>query len=171
MIASYPIRKATGKPHDPPPSRPSLSLRDADNLTPVACAWPLEHVAREGKPRIFTFGFSADESAAIDAALAAIRVPAPTRLRPSQAGCRVGDIVDRDVDGCGSIDCGERLVLFARLPGEAVGRLVEYFGSIGVPRPIFATVTETSATWTLAELLEHLAEEKRAHGAARETSP
>jgi hypothetical protein len=122
---------------------------------------------REGGPRIFTFGFTADESAAIDAALAGIRVPAPTRLRPSQAGCRVGDIVDRDADGTGSIDFGDRLVLFARCPGEAVGRLVDYFRGIDVPRPIFATVTETSATWTLAELLEHLAEEKRAHGAAR----
>ncbi len=124
-----------------------------------------------GRPRIFTFGFSADESAAIDAALAEIRVPAPTRLRPSQAGCRVGDIVDRDADGDGSLECGERLVLFARVPGDAVGRLVDYFRSIGVPRPIFATVTETSATWTLAELLEHLAEEKRAHEAARKASP
>jgi len=45
---------------------------------------------------------------------------------------------------------------------------VDYFRGIDVPRPIFATVTETSATWTLAELLEHLAEERRAHEAARD---
>ena len=124
-------------------------------------------MTRGGKARIFTFGYTDDESAAIDAALAQIRVPAPTRLRPSQAGCRVGDIVDRDADGSGSLASGERLVLFAGLPGEAVGRLVDYFRGIGVPRPIFATVTETSATWTLAELAEHLAEEKHAHEAAR----
>jgi len=121
-----------------------------------------------GKPRIFTFGFSADESAAIDAALAEVRVPPPARLRPSQGDCRVGDIVDRDADGTGSLEAAERIVLFARLPGEAVGGLVEYFRGIDVPRPIFATVTETSATWTLAELLEHLAEERRAHEAARD---
>ena len=120
----------------------------------------------DGKPRIFTFGFTEDESAAIDAALAEVRVPPPTRLRPSQAGCRVGDIVDRDADGTGSLESTEHLVLFARLPGEAVGGLVDYFRGIDVPRPIFATVTETSATWTLAELLEHLAEERRAHEAA-----
>jgi len=120
-----------------------------------------------GKPRIFTFGFSADESAAIDAALAEVRVPPPTRLRPGQGDCRVGDIVDRDADGTGSLESAERFVLFARLPGEAVGGLVDYFRGIDVPRPIFATVTETSATWTLAELLEHLAEERRAHEAAR----
>jgi len=121
-----------------------------------------------GKPRIFTFGFSADESAAIDAALAEVRVPPPTRLRPSQGDCRVGDIVERDADGTGSLEAAERIVLFARLPGEAVGGLVDYFRGIDVPRPIFATVTETSATWTLAELLEHLAEERRAHEALRD---
>jgi hypothetical protein len=121
-----------------------------------------------GKPRIFTFGFTAEESAAIDAALAEVRVPPPTRLRPSQGGCRVGDIVERDADGTGSLEAAERIVLFARLPGEAVGGLVDYFRGIDVPRPIFATVTETSATWTLAELLEHLAEERRAHEAARD---
>jgi hypothetical protein len=124
-------------------------------------------VTRRGKARIFTFGFTEDESAAIDAALADIRVPSPTRLRPSQAGCLVGDIVDRDADGTDSLESAERLVLFARLPGEAVGGLVDFFRGIDVPRPIFATVTETSARWTLAELLEHLAEEKRAHEAAR----
>jgi hypothetical protein len=124
-------------------------------------------VARGGRPRILTFGFSEGESSAIDAALAAIRVPAPTRLRPSQGDVRVADIVERDADGTGSLASGERLVLFANLPGEAVGGLVDYFRTIGVPRPIFATVTETSATWTLAELLEHLAEEKRFHEAAR----
>ena len=121
-----------------------------------------------GPARIFTFGFSPDESAVIDAALAEVRVPAPTRLRPSQGDCRVGDIVERDADGTGRLEPSERIVLFARLPGEAVGGLVDYFRGIGVPRPIFATVTETSATWTLAELLEHLAEERRAHEAARD---
>jgi hypothetical protein len=171
MTASYPIHEAAGKPRVSPPSLLAHVAPRRGQLDTRPRAWPLEHVAREGEPRIFTFGFSADESAAIDAALAEIRVPAPTRLKPSQAGCRVGDIVDRDADGCGSFDWGERLVLFARLPGSAVGQLVDFFRSIGVPRPIFATVTETSATWTLAELLEHLAEEKRAHEAAREASP
>jgi len=121
-----------------------------------------------GTPRVFTFGFTADESAAIDAALAEVRVPPPTRLRPSQGDCRVGDIVDRDTDGSGTLASAERLVLFAHLPGEAVSGLVDYFRGIDVPRPIFATVTETSASWTLAELLEHLAEERRAHEAARD---
>jgi hypothetical protein len=134
-------------------------------LTPFADAWPLGEVTRRGKPRIFTYGFTPKESAAIDASLAGIRVPAPTRLRRSQADCTVGDIVDHDAEGAGSLDSGERLVLFANLSGEAVGRLVDFFRAIDVPRPIFATVTETSATWTLAELLEHLAEEKRAHEA------
>jgi len=154
MHASYPIRGGAGK------------CRRA--LTPVLRAWPSGEVARAGKPRIFTFGFTESESAAIDAALAALRVPAPTRLRPSQGDVRVTDIVERDADGSGSIASDERLVLFANLPGEAVGGLVDYFKTIGVPRPIYATVTETSAAWSLAELLEHLAEEKRFHEVARE---
>ena len=128
-------------------------------------------MARESRPRILTFGFTESESAAIDAALTEIRVPAPTRLRPSQGDVRVADIVERDADGAGSLPSHERLVLFANLPGEAAGGLVDYFRTIAVPRPIFATVTETSATWTLAELLEHLAEEKRFHEAADAAEP
>ena len=125
-------------------------------------------MAREGKARMFTWGFTDGESAAIDAALAGIRVPAPTRLKPTQGDCVVGDIVDRDADGAGCLAAGERLVLFARLPGEAVSGLVDFFRGLDVPRPIFATVTETSATWTLAMLLEHLVEERRFHEGARE---
>jgi hypothetical protein len=136
-------------------------------LTPLVRAWPLGEVARAGNPRIFTFGFTGVESAAIDAALAGIHVPPPTRLRSSQGDARVEDIVERDADGTGSLTSTERLVLFANLPGDAVGRLVDHFRTMGVPRPIFAVVTETSAAWTLADLLEHLAEEKRAHEAAR----
>jgi hypothetical protein len=125
-------------------------------------------MAREGRARMFTWGYAEEESAAIDAALASIRVPAPTRLKASQGDQVVADIVDRDADGAGSLPAGERLVLFARLPGEAVSGLVDFFRTIPVPRPIFATVTETSAGWTLADLLEHLAEERRFHEAARE---
>lgn len=139
-------------------------------LTPVPRSWPLGEVAPDTRPRIFTYGFTESESATIDAALAALRVPAPTRLRPSQGDVRVADIVDRDADGSGGLASAERLVLFANLPGEAVGRLVDYLRAIGVPRPIFATVTETSATWSLAELLEHLAEEVRFHEAAPGTA-
>ena len=127
-------------------------------------------MTRVGRLRILTFGFSESESAAIDAALAAIRIPPPTRLRSSQGDVLVAEIVERDADGAGSLASTERLVLFANLPGEAVGRLVDFFRGIGVPRPIFATVTETSATWRLADLLEHLVEEKRFHEAAREGS-
>jgi hypothetical protein len=128
-------------------------------------------MTREGKARLFTFGYTDAESAAIDAALAGIRVPAPTRLKPTQGDCVIGDIVDRDADGTGSLAAGERLVLFARLPGEAVSGLVDFFRDIDVPRPIFATVTETSATWTLADLLEHLVEEKRFHEGTRKEGP
>jgi hypothetical protein len=98
-------------------------------------------------------------------------VPAPARLKTTQGDCVVGDIVDRDADGAGILAAGERLVLFARLPGEAVSGLVDFFRGIEVPRPIFATVTETSATWTLAALLEHLVEEKRFHEGARKEGP
>lgn len=124
-------------------------------------------MAREGRARMFTWGFTDGESAAIDAALASIRVPAPTRLKAGQGDQMVADIVDRDADGAGSLPAGERLVLFARLPGEAVSGLVDFIRTIPVPRPIFATVTETSATWTLADLLEHLVEERRFHESGR----
>jgi len=41
--------------------------------------------------------------------------------------------------------------------------LMQVFKSLEIPKPIFAVVTETSITWTLRQLMEHLIEEKQAH--------
>jgi hypothetical protein len=55
------------------------------------------------------------------------------------------------------------LVLFYNLSDAGVRSLMQVFKSLDIPKPIFAIVTETSITWTLQQLMEHLVEEKRAH--------
>jgi hypothetical protein len=83
-------------------------------------------------------------------------------LRPSQGHVRLSEIILHDTDGTQEARCSERLVLFHNLSEAGIGTLVRFVRGLGVGRPIFAVVTETSFRWTLAELLEHLAEEKRA---------
>lgn len=115
----------------------------------------------DGKARILTYGFSAEEQGRIDAALAAVGVPPPTRMRATQGHVVLSDIILRDQDGTEGIACPERLVLFHNLSEGGIRTLMSYIRRLELPRPIFAVVTETSFRWTLAELLEHVTAERR----------
>ncbi len=115
------------------------------------------------KASILTFGFSAAEHERIDARLSEIGVPAPTRLQKGHGSVVIGDILREGAVGTEDFDCRERLVLFYNLSDAGVRSLMQVFKSLGIPKPIFAVVTETSITWTLRQLMEHLIEEKRAH--------
>jgi hypothetical protein len=75
----------------------------------------------------------------------------------------IGDILREGAIGTEEFDCPERLVLFYNLSEAGVRSLMRVFKSLEIPRPIFAIVTETSITWTLQQLMEHLIEEKQAH--------
>ena len=116
----------------------------------------------EGKARILIYGFSPEEGARIDAALAAKGVPAATRLRPTQGDVVLADIIAHDREGSEGPVSVEPVVLFFNVSEAGIRTLIPYIRSLEIPRPIFAMVTETSYRWTLAQLLEHLAEEKRA---------
>jgi hypothetical protein len=111
---------------------------------------------------ILLYGFTAEEVGRITGALGGVGVPAPGVLRPSQGHVRLSEIILHDTDGTEEVRCSERLVLFHNLSEAGIGTLVRFIRGLGVGRPIFAVVTETSFRWTLAELLEHLVEEKRA---------
>jgi hypothetical protein len=115
------------------------------------------------KARVLTFGFTEAERQRIDERLAAIGVPPPTLLGKRHGSVVIGDIIRQDAVGTEEFDCQERLVLFYNLSEAGVRSLMQVFKSLDVPKPIFAIVTETSITWTLEQLMEHLIEEKRAH--------
>jgi hypothetical protein len=115
------------------------------------------------KAKILIFGFSAEEQSRIDQHLAAVGIPAPTRLEKRHGKVVIGDILRKSAIGEEEFDCDERLVLFFNLSDGGVRSLIQVFKSIEIPKPIFAVVTETSTTWTLEHLMAHLIEEKRAH--------
>jgi hypothetical protein len=115
------------------------------------------------KARILVFGFTDAEQALIDKRLSGIGVPLPVRLEKRHGSVVIGDILRGEGIGTGEFDCRERLVLFFNLSEAGVRSMMRVFKSLEVPRPIFAVVTETSITWTLRQLMEHLIEEKRAH--------
>jgi 3-deoxy-D-manno-octulosonic-acid transferase len=115
------------------------------------------------RARILTFGFSDAEQGHIDARLSEIGVPAPTRLLNRHGSVVIGDILREGTIGTEELACEERLVLFHNVSDGGVRSLMQVFKSLEIPKPIFAIVTETSITWTLAELMAHLIEEKRIH--------
>jgi hypothetical protein len=115
------------------------------------------------KARVLTFGFTDSERERIDERLAEIGVPPPARLEKRHGSVVIGDILRQGAIGSEEFDCRERLVLFYNLSDAGVRSLMQVFKSLEVPKPIFAIVTQTSITWTLRQLMEHLIEEKRAH--------
>ena len=116
----------------------------------------------EGKARILIYGFSEEEAARIDAALGAVGVPGAARLRATQGQVVLSEIIEHDRDGTESFDSPEALVLFFNVSEAGIRTLIPCIRNLQVRRPIFAMVTETSYGWTLAQLLEHLAEERAA---------
>lgn len=115
------------------------------------------------KARILVFGFTDAEQALINRRLSELGVPSPLRLEKRHGSVVIGDILREEAIGSDEFDCQERLVLFSNLSETGVRSLMQVFKSLEIPKPIFAIVTETSITWTLRQLMEHLIEEKRAH--------
>jgi hypothetical protein len=115
------------------------------------------------KARLLIYGFSDSQYQRIEQRLAQIGVPAPARLERRHGSAVIGDVLRRGTVGAEELDCDERLVLFYKVSDAGVSSLMRVFKSLEVPKPIFAVVTPTSITWTLAELMQHLIEEKRAH--------
>ncbi len=113
--------------------------------------------------RVLTFGYTDAEQVLVDQRLSEIGVPPPTRLEKRHGSVVIGDILRQGTIGTEAFDCRERLVLFYNLSETGVRSLMQVFKSLEIPKPIFAIVTETSITWTLEHLMEHLIEEKRAH--------
>ena len=115
------------------------------------------------KARVLTFGYTDEEQVLINQRLSEIGVPPPTRLEKRHGSVVIGDLLGRGRIGNEEFDCREHLVLFYNLSETGVRSLMRVFKSLEIPKPIFAIVTETSITWTLEQLMEHLIEEKRAH--------
>ena len=115
------------------------------------------------KAKILTFGYTEEEQKRIDEYLSEIGVPPPTRLEKRHGSVVIGDILRQGTLGTEEFDCQDRLVLFYNISEAGVRSLMQILKSLEIPKPIFAMVTETSITWTLEQLMEHLIEEKRAH--------
>lgn len=58
-------------------------------------------------------------------------------------------------------DLGGVAVIMAGITGNQLQQLMKSWREHAFPRPLWATLTETSETWPLGTLLKHLAEEQR----------
>jgi hypothetical protein len=56
----------------------------------------------------------------------------------------------------------DRMLMFLGFDDGLIGAVLSSFSGLGLPRPIFCTLTENNIGWTVSHLMEHLLEEKRA---------
>jgi hypothetical protein len=114
------------------------------------------------KARIYTFGFTVEESKRIAAGLEELNVPPPIAIARNQWQVTIGDIIDNNRHGSEKTDCSERLILFFNISDRGINALIQYFKGLAVPQPIFAVVTDNSIKWTLSQLMDHLLAERNA---------
>ncbi|MFH1138465.1 MAG: DUF3783 domain-containing protein [Pseudomonadota bacterium] len=110
-------------------------------------------------------GFSTEEQRLLlDLIEKTIAPPLPVIfVGPSQAGMTVLDVLGLpDRFGLLEQSSSPRTVLMSGLLETELRDLMSAFRSIGLPRPLWATLTPFSEKWTLRDLLTHLAEEAEA---------
>ncbi|MCU0588068.1 MAG: DUF3783 domain-containing protein [Syntrophobacteraceae bacterium] len=114
----------------------------------------------EAQSRLLVWNYSAAEKTRLDEILKEIGAPPAVAIAPEQGRLKVGDIVQgRSSDG-EPLTSEERVILFHEIPHKGILFLIDYFKQTGLPRPIYAVVTEHSIQWPFNELLEHLIEER-----------
>jgi hypothetical protein len=112
------------------------------------------------EPRLLVWGFTNDEKSELDAALKEVQAPPAMTIEKSQGHMPLKEILFTDHRGDSELVNNEKVVLFYNIPQKGIAFLMSLFKQKGLPRPIFAMVTEHSIQWTFDKLLEHLIEEK-----------
>ncbi len=128
----------------------------------------LQHMDKE--PRLLCWSYSREEKSRLDALLKEIGAPPAHDIEKTQGCLTLRSIIDgvgeagkaADPDGSlAPLDSDEKVLLFYNIPQKGVFILLNLFKKeAGLPRPIYAMVTEHSIDWPFHQLLEHLVEER-----------
>ncbi|SMC21014.1 protein of unknown function [Desulfacinum hydrothermale DSM 13146] len=116
----------------------------------------------DGSPRLLVWNFTQDEKARLDHMLEMVQAPPAHAIAPERGHLVVRDILHTDTTGEEPFQCDEKIVLFYNIPQKGIYFLIQKFKDAGLPKPIFAVVTEHSINWPFSELAEHLIAERNA---------
>ena len=114
-----------------------------------------------GDELIYVWGYAADEIEYLKAFHAERDFPPPKPLFEEQLGLTVAEIQAGAVGTTPRKQPPVRVILLPRMSTDGgIKAYLTAFRDSGLPRPIFAAVTDTSAGWTFTRLVEHLMEEQ-----------
>lgn len=115
----------------------------------------------EGKPCILVYGYTDDEMDAIAGYALAIGGLPCIPIEPGHVNTAIRDLVQEDPrkDLLASAP-KEHVIVLNAVSNYELNSFVQQFGSLQLPRPLFATVTPTSIDWKFKRLIQDLKEER-----------
>lgn len=118
-----------------------------------------------GPRKIIVCGFSADDQEAFREMTAAAGMAAMPMVfaGAGEAAATLGEIVGMpEGTGEGQASDLERAVILSGLTEKELHAVMAGYRGLGLPGPLWATLTESSVGWPLSELLKELAAEREA---------
>ncbi len=115
----------------------------------------------DSNPRILIWNYTDDEQMKLNLILDKTGAPSSRRIAPDQGHLYVHELLFDDKHSDDELISDERVVLFFNVFEETVRGVMQGMREEGLPRPIFAMVTEHSINWKFSYLLEHLIEERQ----------
>lgn len=116
-----------------------------------------------GPRKILVIGFPPEDQTRLRALLAEIGltdIPA-VFAATSQGATRVGELLELpDGAGQGQESALPRAVILSGLTQKELHTVLQQYPAAGLPVPLWATLTDTSAGWPLSDLLKELAAER-----------
>ncbi|MFH1530946.1 MAG: DUF3783 domain-containing protein [Pseudomonadota bacterium] len=112
---------------------------------------------------IYIWGYSADEIEYLKAFHKDRDFPPPAPIFEEQLGLTITDIFEGRNGPTPAKQPPVRVILLPKKSTDTgIRAYVTAFKEAGLPRPIFAAVTDTNEAWTFNELVDHLIEEQTA---------
>ncbi len=110
--------------------------------------------------RLWLFGYSTSEVAAVNRLLLAEGWPEAGVILPAQGQARVDQILAGAAPESPPLVSQEKLALFQDASEDDICRFLGAYGRQPWPQPLWAAVTEVSRAWPFARLLQELQRER-----------
>jgi len=112
------------------------------------------------EPKLLVWNYTLEEKERLDNLLKGIGAPPAASIDSTQGHLSLREIIHTNAHGGDHLESKERVILFYNIPQKGVYFLIDTFKQAGLPRPIYAVVTEHSIEWPFSKLLSHLVSER-----------
>jgi len=115
----------------------------------------------DSEDRVHIWGYSEEEMDRFRTFHETDDFPPPEAITPEQTGLTVGEILAGQTGTSpAQLPAVRTILLPARSTDRGIKAYLDGFKSTGLPRPMFAAVTDTNRGWRFTDLVEHLQEER-----------